>query len=139
MKKQSIWILGLFGLAILLAACGSGGGDTSETAQVPADYAGKTNPHAGDAAVADQGAALYSTNCASCHGDSGKGDTPAGQALDPKAADLTADGDQADDFVYWRIAEGGLVDPFNSSMPAWKNLLSEDEIWQVITYIRTLQ
>jgi mono/diheme cytochrome c family protein len=29
-----------------------------------------------------------------------------------------------------------MMEPFNSAMPAWKDTLSEDEIWQVIAYIR---
>jgi mono/diheme cytochrome c family protein len=27
--------------------------------------------------------------------------------------------------------------PFNSQMPTWKNTLSEEQIWQVIKYLRT--
>ncbi|HSN90688.1 MAG TPA: cytochrome c [Anaeromyxobacteraceae bacterium] len=35
-----------------------------------------------------QGKASYATNCAACHGDAGKGDGPAGAALEPKPRDL---------------------------------------------------
>ena len=41
---------------------------------------------AGDAA---KGKILFETNCASCHGTSGKGDGPVGAALDPKPRDFT--------------------------------------------------
>lgn len=37
----------------------------------------------------DSGAALFAANCATCHGPQGKGDGPAGAALDPRPADLT--------------------------------------------------
>jgi mono/diheme cytochrome c family protein len=30
------------------------------------------------------------------------------------------------------------MEPFKSSMPAWKGILSEEQIWQVIAYIRSL-
>lgn len=45
---------------------------------------------ASDAASADQGAKLYATLCASCHGVSGRGDGPAAGALVPPPTDLTA-------------------------------------------------
>lgn len=35
-----------------------------------------------------QGKASYEANCAACHGDTGKGDGPAGAALEPKPRDL---------------------------------------------------
>jgi mono/diheme cytochrome c family protein len=34
--------------------------------------------------------------------------------------------------------EGGAMAPFHSSMPAWKSILSEEQIWQIIAFIRTL-
>lgn len=127
-------------LVLALSACG-GGGETggSDTVTVPAEYAGKTNPHAGDAASAQAGADIYATNCASCHGDAGAGDGPAGSALDPKPAALNnLPAEQGDDFLFWRISEGGAMEPFNSSMPAFKGVLTEDQIWQTVTFIRTL-
>ena len=30
------------------------------------------------------------------------------------------------------------MEPFNSAMPAWKTALNEQEIWQLVTYIRQL-
>jgi mono/diheme cytochrome c family protein len=44
----------------------------------------------------------------------------------------------SDDYLYWRIAEGGMNEPFNSLMPAWGNILDSEQIWQVVSYIRTL-
>ena len=43
-----------------------------------------------------------------------------------------------DPYIYWRISEGGLMEPFNSIMPGWKGLLDEEEIWQIISYVRTM-
>jgi len=41
---------------------------------------------AGDAAA---GKAVFTANCASCHGDSGKGDGPVGVALQPPPRDFS--------------------------------------------------
>jgi mono/diheme cytochrome c family protein len=30
------------------------------------------------------------------------------------------------------------MEPFNSIMPGWKGLLDEQQIWQIIAYIRTM-
>lgn len=138
--KRTALLMGLFlVVSIILAACGGAKAtETEEIIDVPAPYAGKTNPHSGDAASATAGQVIYDTNCASCHGAGGAGDGVAGTALTPKPADLR-DIPEGDDFIFWRVSEGGAMEPFNSSMPAWKGVLSEDEIWQVVTYIRTLK
>lgn len=114
--------------------------DEHEHIDPPAEYASLTNPFDGDNQAITAGMAVYETNCASCHGAQGFGDGPAAAALEPKPASL-ADAEMMDElsdgYLFWRVNEGGLFDPFNSVMPAWKNALSEDEIWQVLSYIRT--
>lgn len=138
MKKPFlIMIFILVFSAVLLTACGGGAEEPAES-NVPAEYAGKTNPVADDANAIASGKVIYEEKCASCHGVSGKGDGPAGQALTPPAADLTKIAGQ-DDYEFYRIAEGGAMDPYNSSMPAHKGILSEDEIWQVIAYVDSLK
>lgn len=44
----------------------------------------------------------------------------------------------SDDYLFYRISEGGNVAPFNSAMPAWKEILTETERWDVINYTRSL-
>jgi mono/diheme cytochrome c family protein len=43
-----------------------------------------------------------------------------------------------DGYLYWRIDAGGNFAPYNSLMPAWGTLLSETEIWELVTYLRGL-
>lgn len=122
--------------ALTVAACGDGGSSSTpaEIPAVPSDYAGLTNPLGADAASA--GASVYKTNCESCHGPQGHGDGPAGLALDPapqNLPELTAQ--VGDDFLFWRISTG--VD--GTSMVAWKGILTDEQIWQTVAYIRTLR
>jgi len=147
MKKSILLLLGMaLILAIFLTACGGaqpaastgteGEGGAADV-PVPAEYAGKTNPVANNADAIAAGKVLYTDNCLSCHGETGVGDGPAGASLDPKPGNLdeVAANDTADR-IFWRISEGGMEAPFNSSMPAWKSVLSEDERWQVVSYIQ---
>jgi mono/diheme cytochrome c family protein len=65
------------------------------------------------------------------------GDGPIAASLNPKPSNLAENqSGLSDSYLYWRIAEGGLFEPFRSGMPAWKGLLTEDQIWEVITYLR---
>lgn len=131
--------------ALLIAACGGSSetaddhGEADEHVGVPSEFANLTNPFTGDHEAAEAGAEIYKVNCATCHGPEGKGDGPTAVGLDPQPASL-ADAhmmeEMNDGALFWRVSEGGMMEPFNSVMPAWKETLSEDEIWQVITYIR---
>lgn len=81
---------------------------------------------------------VYTANCASCHGSSGKGDGPAGSVLAPAPFDLAWLSEmkisRSDGFMYWTIAEGGA--PVASSMPAFAKTLPSDDIWAVTAYIQ---
>jgi len=134
MKKG---LLTLFLLAVLsLSAC-AGSSTTESTAgiaTVPAEYAGKTNPLGADAATA--GADLFQTHCAACHGPQGHGDGPAGASLSPAPRNLPELSATVDDgYLFWRISTG----KDGTAMVAWKGVLSEEQIWQIVTFIRTLK
>lgn len=124
---------------LALTACGGNGTSSSANenatpAPVPAEYAGLTNPLGTDAA--GEGAKVFKSNCEMCHGPQGHGDGPAGQALDPKPKNLATLQTQAgDDFLFWRISEGKS----GTSMVAWKGILTEEQIWQAVAFIRTLK
>lgn len=131
MKKVFLGVLIV--TAVLVVACGGGSNQTT-IAAVPADYAGKTSPLGPDAATA--GADLFKTNCESCHGPQGHGDGPAGVALDPAPKNLPDLAAQVgDDYLYWRINTGKE----GTSMVAWKGVLTDDQIWQLVAFIRTLK
>ena len=123
---------------LLLAACGgnssSPSSESATLAPVPAEYAGATNPLGADAAAA--GAEVFLTNCEMCHGPQGHGDGPAGQSLEPKPGNLAVVQTRAgDDYLFWRIHDGKP----GTSMVAWKGILSDEQIWQAVAFIRTLE
>ncbi|MBM3123494.1 MAG: cytochrome c [Chloroflexi bacterium] len=133
MKK--VWFSAVLVLAALaLTACGGGADAVATLAPVPSDFAGLANPLGADASAA--GASLFKTNCESCHGSQGHGDGPAGAALDPTPKNL-ADLQVAagDDYLFWRIATGKE----GTSMVAWRGVLTDEQIWQVVSFIRTLK
>ena len=105
---------------------------------VPAPYQGMTNPLQRRKAVLDQGQAIYKQYCAVCHGDSGAGNGIAGRGLSPSPGNLVWLSDvpekQWDEFMYWTIAEGGTA--LGTSMPPYRQLLKQDEIWAVTAYIQ---
>lgn len=106
-------------------------------ATIPETYKNLRNPRASDLTALEIGETVYVTHCATCHGDGGMGDGPAGQALDPAAAPIAHTSQMmGDDYLFWRISEGGIA--FSTAMPAWKDILTHDEIWDVIHYVRAL-
>jgi mono/diheme cytochrome c family protein len=112
-----------------------------EHVETPAEYEGLTNPFAGDQEAIAEGAALFAATCATCHGETGMGDGPASVGLDPKPAAL-ADQEMmqtmSDSYLFWRVNEGGAMEPFNSAMPSWKAVYGEDQIWKILAFVRTL-
>jgi mono/diheme cytochrome c family protein/polyhydroxyalkanoate synthesis regulator phasin len=145
MKKTILLVF----ITLFLTACGAQGNEpgpgmginndgmmTRHHAEVPAEYAGSKNPIPADEESLERGAALYTTNCASCHGDGGMGDGPAGSALNPVPAAVAHTSQMmADDYLFWRLSEGGAS--FGTSMPAWK-VFDEQARWDMVNYMRAL-
>ena len=83
-----------------------------------------------------KGKATYERLCVTCHGAQGKGDGPAGKMMMPPPADLTSpkikskpDGD-----LLQAIQNGRPP----TTMPAFKGQLSEQQIHDVLAYVRSL-
>ena len=131
MKKMLLAVLVL--AAFALAACGAGGAVATE-ASIPAEFAGQTNPLGADAAAS--GAEIFKNNCVACHGEQGHGDGPAGIALSPRPKNLPDLANTVgDDYLFWRISKGKS----GTSMVGWKGALTDEQIWQVVAFIRTLK
>ena len=121
-------------VAAPVSLSGNEEGDEDVAAQVAAE----TRRHARRAS----GKELYRFACATCHGARGKGKGPSAVVLEPRPRDFTGG-------VYkWRSTESGAL-PLDSDifrtisrgvpgtmMPGWKDLLSEEERWSVVEYIK---
>lgn len=89
-------------------------------------------PKGGDSV---SGREIYVNTCIRCHGIDGKG--ALGIKLVPPPADLTSSAvqDRLDGTLFRRIHEGKP----NTAMGAWKHSLSDEEIWDVLAYVRTFR
>ncbi len=83
-----------------------------------------------------EGERLFGTDCAACHGASGHNPTDAGRWMYPRAADLNSPAVQAysDPEVFWIIKNGIRL----SGMPAFGRVESDEHIWDLVFYVRTL-
>lgn len=94
-------------------------------------------------AAVTEGRDVYYQNCFYCHGDllDGKGHFAGGFNPQPiNFQDATIIPQLQESFLFWRIATGGPGlpregTPWNSAMPVWHEILSESDIWNVITFI----
>lgn len=101
---------------------------------------------AGDAA---KGKTLYETNCASCHGATGKGDGPVGAALpEPKPRDFTAgafkldtdkDGKTGTDADLTNVIKNGAAAYGGNAMMAPWGQLPDADVADIIVYVRTFK
>jgi mono/diheme cytochrome c family protein len=84
---------------------------------------------------------LFARQCVVCHGDGGRGDGPSAAGFATKPADLT-DGrvmnSLPDEFLASVILNGGPAEGLAPTMPSFRGHLGEDEVRQVIAYLRTL-
>ncbi len=105
---------------------------------IPTPYNSLSNPLPRTRETVERGATVYAENCASCHGATGAGDGEAGRTLSPPPGNLAWLAQMPmvdwDPFMYWTVAEGGAQ--FGSAMPAFKDVLSKDDMWAVIAYIQ---
>lgn len=147
MKRGQLYLAQLIGnilLVVLLVGCvADSRAEEKELEPVPEEYADKHMP-AGwwtDPKVIEAGKRVYEgrielkkklakkIKCAECHGVDGKPKKRG--ARDFRAAKKI--NRFSDSYWFWNISEGVP----KTKMEAWKDLLTEEQIWQVITYEHT--
>ena len=81
------------------------------------------------------GEASYLQNCQTCHGTAGRGDGPAALGLTPPPADLVAHVPLHPERALFRFIHDGIP---GTAMAPLGSRMTDDEIWHVVNYIRTL-
>lgn len=96
-----------------------------------------TNPLANNPRAVLAGRDGYTGSCSSCHGAEGKGNGVYGQATYPPATDLTTENarEKSDAELFW-ITKHGLS---FTGMPGFGEQYSDQDIWSLVSYLRTLQ
>ena len=101
------------------------------------DVATKKNPLTADDKTVAAGKAIFKDKCQRCHGPGGLGDGP---DADPDATDMDLTNPKRasrndDATVFYKVLNGRK----RPKMPAFKDELSEEQIWTVVTYVQTLR
>jgi len=90
-----------------------------------------------------KGHKIFSRYCSPCHGVEGDGNGYNASNLDPVPRDLT---DSEEDYmaklendeIYEVLELGGYGVDLSGGMPVWGKVFSEEELWSVVAYVRTL-
>ena len=136
MKKSTILLitLALFSTSSLI----SNEVTAQETRQTPwvapAEADELTNPIKDEKVALALGKRVYTAECQVCHGKYGNAETDIAAALEQKPKNFTKKDflEQSDGAIFWKLSEGrGVMQPF-------KTMLSEEEIWSVVMYVKTL-
>ena len=105
---------------------------------LPPDAEEKKNPHPVDDKLLATGKAVYNDKCDRCHGPGGLGDGPDSDPdaredmnlTDPKRIEANPDG-----IVFYKVWNGRR----SPKMPAFKEELTEDQVWAVVAYVQSLR
>jgi len=131
MKKQ-IFKFSLASLGILLFMSFA----VQQTGEwiAPEEADALVNPYKNNTEATKEGKKQFNQLCAICHGNKGKGDGIAGAALNPKPANFTTVKfqSQTDGAIFWKMTNG------RSPMASYKEILTDDQRWQLVNYLRTL-
>lgn len=109
---------------LLLAAAG----DDFWVSKVPEKDRVRHNPFEGNLSAQAAGAKLFRQNCASCHGDDASGKDRHPSLHSDRVRNATP-GE-----LQWLLTNGSM----KNGMPSWSRL-PEQQRWQIITYLKTLQ
>ncbi len=102
---------------------------------VPANFKTMKNPVAKGEVSNKAGLALYTKNCASCHGKAGLGDGVKARMLKDFPGDFSGTfyQNQTDGEHFYKTKTG------RGEMPKYEGKLSDDEIWNIVNYMRTFK
>ena len=137
----AIWGIGIAGMSTVSARVQDHDHDATqheEGAHTHADAAKIKNPVKATPASIAKGKTLFEGQCQSCHGATGKGDGKSAATLNPKPSDLTDASwkhGASDGEMFTLIKDGSK----NTSMRGYASKMTEEDLWNVVNYVRTLK
>lgn len=135
-QKSSNKVGGIAILVLLLMSspriC-SGQSTTKWVAPASADEL--VNPYKGNSSAAEEGKKIFVSMCVICHGETGKGNGAASVAIMPHPANFLSlqVEDESDGAIFWKMTNG------NPPMASYKTMLTDEQRWKLVTYIRKLE
>ncbi|HUJ31131.1 MAG TPA: c-type cytochrome [Candidatus Acidoferrum sp.] len=82
------------------------------------------------------GAQLYLNHCAGCHGTPSNPDSQFARSFNPPVPRFFKDPPDMPDNQNFYVAQHGIR---WSGMPAWNQTLSENQIWQIVTFMSNIE
>ena len=85
-----------------------------------------------------KGREIYLRYCAGCHGEDGRGEA---KTFRPNVGNLAVKqlmDELSDEYLFTVIQKGGAAVGKNAAMPAWSAQLGDDDIRDVVAFVRTL-
>jgi mono/diheme cytochrome c family protein len=103
--------------------------------QAPPEAASVANPFKGQAEAVKLGREYYMQRCEACHGKEGNGNGWMSSSIAKPPTNLTSTMVQAntDGELFWKITHG------RSPMPANHVRFTDEQRWQIVTFLRTLK
>ncbi|MBI4203106.1 MAG: copper resistance protein CopC [Chloroflexi bacterium] len=95
-----------------------------------------SNPFPPDIGSLAIGSRIYVDSCQVCHGPLGRGDGPQAVLLNPRPGDLTLHVPLHPDRDLFTLINQGVP---GTAMAPFSDKLTQDEIWHVVNFLRTLQ
>ena len=110
---------------------------SARSLMIPASARARTSPEPTTEETVRSGMAHWADHCASCHGNDGRGETPMGLGLFPRAPDMRQGATQelTDGELFYIIENGVKL----TGMPAWgTGPDGEASSWHLVHFIRKL-
>lgn len=124
-KSKSSLVVGLIVSSALTLFATSNGAWLSK---VPERDHGKSNPYHDQQDAVAAGQRIFHDHCAHCHGEDAMGTKKRPSLRSERVQQQATEGD-----LHWLLVNGSM----GSGMPSWSKL-GDPQIWQVITYVRSL-
>ncbi len=114
---------------LVLTLLAFGVADGAWLKRVPAKDHERRNPYAGRPDAVAAGRTVFEDHCAKCHGENAEGTKKRPSLRSARVQQEATEGD-----LHWLLVNGNM----GRGMPSWSKL-GDPQIWQVITYVRSLK